>query len=70
MEQINNKMKFDPKCICRLINFEEICNYVRFQYDIIENFGRYPERNGLLRRETTPEEAKWLKSKESKFDFR
>lgn len=32
----------------------------RSNYDIIERFGRFPDRNGILRRETTPEEASYL----------
>jgi uncharacterized protein (DUF924 family) len=28
--------------------------------EIIEKFGRYPHRNACLKRESTPEEAKWL----------
>ena len=32
---------------------------------IIEQFGRYPYRNAVLGRETTPEEATWLESGES-----
>ena len=69
-ERINTKMKSDPKCFSRCVNFEEGCNYVRHQHDIIEWFGRYPSRNGLLDRESTPEEVAWLKSRESRFDFR
>ncbi len=29
-------------------------------YDIIERFGRFPHRNAILGRETTPEEAEFL----------
>ena len=49
---------------------DEFCNYVRHQHDIIQRFGRYPARNQVLGRESTAEEVAWLKSGESRFDFR
>jgi uncharacterized protein (DUF924 family) len=34
---------------------------------IIERFGRYPHRNGILGRESTPEEIEFLKQPGSSF---
>ncbi|KAI9888636.1 MAG: hypothetical protein M1814_006576 [Vezdaea aestivalis] len=34
--------------------------YEKKHRDIIEKFGRYPYRNSVLGRDTTPEETKWL----------
>ena len=36
--------------------------YARIHFDIIEKFGRFPHRNALLGRETTPEEQAFLDS--------
>ena len=70
VERINNKMKADPKCFSRCVNMEEFCFYVQHQHNIIQQFGRYPARNQVLGRESTAEELAWLKSGESRFDFR
>jgi uncharacterized protein (DUF924 family) len=39
--------------------------YARLHCDIIAKFGRFPHRNQALGRESTPEEADWLKDGES-----
>jgi uncharacterized protein (DUF924 family) len=31
------------------------------RYDVIKKFGRFPQRNAVLGRESTPEEIEWLK---------
>jgi uncharacterized protein (DUF924 family) len=36
--------------------------YARKHYDVIARFGRFPHRNETLDRETTPEEAEFLKA--------
>ena len=40
----------------------ETTRYARTHRDIIDRFGRFPHRNRLLGRESTPEEAQWLAS--------
>jgi uncharacterized protein (DUF924 family) len=35
--------------------------------EIVERFGRFPHRNGILGRQTTPEEAAFLKTEGSSF---
>lgn len=35
-------------------------DYAKQHADVIERFGRFPHRNEMLGRESTPEEAKWL----------
>ncbi len=37
-------------------------DYARQHRDIVERFGRFPHRNRVLGRETTPEEAEFLKT--------
>ncbi len=44
----------------------EVVEYAHHHRDIIRRFGRFPHRNALLGRETTPEEARFLKES----DFR
>ncbi len=41
--------------------------YARRHYAIIERFGRYPHRNKILGRESTPEEVEFLKQPGSSF---
>jgi uncharacterized protein (DUF924 family) len=35
--------------------------------EIVERFGRFPHRNAILGRETTPEEAEFLEGPNSSF---
>jgi uncharacterized protein (DUF924 family) len=37
-------------------------NYARQHFDVIERFGRFPHRNRVLGRESTPEENEFLKT--------
>ncbi|MGH6954453.1 MAG: DUF924 family protein [Alphaproteobacteria bacterium] len=41
--------------------------YARRHCEIIERFGRFPHRNAVLGRETTPAEAEFLKEKDASF---
>eukprot|EP00455_Lapot_gusevi_P046327 TRINITY_DN607_c0_g1_i5.p1 TRINITY_DN607_c0_g1~~TRINITY_DN607_c0_g1_i5.p1 ORF type:complete len:203 (+),score=45.59 TRINITY_DN607_c0_g1_i5:79-687(+) len=45
--------------------YKQLCvnmlKYARDHHDIIERFGRFPHRNVILGRETTPEEQEFLK---------
>lgn len=38
----------------------EMLHFARHHHDVIARFGRFPHRNGILGRETTPEEARFL----------
>eukprot|EP01031_Cornospumella_fuschlensis_P028404 gene28404-34291_t len=42
--------------------FKNIKGFPMEHYDVIKRFGRYPHRNELLNRESTPEELQWLES--------
>lgn len=44
-----------------------MCTYNQQHLDIIEQFGRYPHRNELLGRTTTPKEAAFLKQTKYRF---
>jgi uncharacterized protein (DUF924 family) len=40
--------------------FETIAQFAELHHDIVERFGRFPHRNGLLNRDNTPEEDEYL----------
>jgi uncharacterized protein (DUF924 family) len=42
----------------------ETTTWARHHHDIVARFGRFPHRNAILGRETTPEEAKFLEESE------
>ncbi|KAJ1944416.1 hypothetical protein GGF37_002203 [Kickxella alabastrina] len=41
---------------------DDFGSYAEMHRDVIREFGRFPSRNKALGRETTPEEAEWLKT--------
>jgi uncharacterized protein (DUF924 family) len=45
----------------------EVVRYAERHRDIVQRFGRFPHRNAMLGRETTPEEAEFLKTPGSSF---
>jgi uncharacterized protein (DUF924 family) len=45
----------------------DVTSYAAGHREIVERFGRFPHRNGILGRETTPEEAAFLKTEGSSF---
>lgn len=48
-------------------NGPDVAEYAEGHRDIVERFGRFPQRNEILGRETTPEEAEFLKQPGSSF---
>ena len=46
---------------------EEVLDFARRHKDIIDRFDRFPHRNELLGRKTTPEESEFLKEEGSSF---
>ena len=42
----------------------EVMKWARHHHDIVARFGRFPHRNAILGRETTPEEARFLEESE------
>jgi uncharacterized protein (DUF924 family) len=48
-------------------DYESFCDYCQRHRDIIERFGRFPHRNAILGRVSTPEETKFLKQPGSAF---
>lgn len=48
-------------------SFDTSVKYARMHMAIIERFGRFPHRNAILGRTTTPEEADFLKEPHSSF---
>ncbi len=46
---------------------EDLLGYAVRHLEIIERFGRFPHRNEILGRATTPEEAEFLRSPDSSF---
>jgi uncharacterized protein (DUF924 family) len=64
----------DQEAFCRLAatmtghpEHEELTRYAERHREIIARFGRFPHRNAILGRETTPEEAAFLKEPDSSF---
>jgi len=47
--------------------FEEYLNFAQRHRDVIARFGRFPHRNEILRRESTPEELAFLAQPSSSF---
>lgn len=47
--------------------YEYTLDYAKKHHDIIARFGRFPHRNAILKRASTPEEAKFLKTSGSGF---
>jgi len=48
-------------------DYESFLDYARRHRDVIERFGRFPHRNAILGRESTPEEKKFLDEPGSAF---
>ena len=46
---------------------EDLLGYAVRHLEIVEQFGRFPHRNEILGRSTTPEEARFLKGPDSSF---
>lgn len=42
-------------------------DYAKKHYEVIRRFGRFPHRNAILGRESTPEEIEFLKQPGSSF---
>jgi len=54
-----------PPPLAKMISDSYI--YAQKHYAIVKKFGRYPHRNRILGRESTPEEARFLTEPRSKF---
>ncbi len=48
--------------LCRALGNEDNHKYAEIHADVIRRFGRFPHRNDVLGRETTPEEKAFLES--------
>jgi uncharacterized protein (DUF924 family) len=47
--------------------FDGVCRYAEQHRDIVGQFGRFPHRNAVLRRESTPDERAWLAAGGTRF---
>jgi uncharacterized protein (DUF924 family) len=47
--------------------FEMALDYARRHRDVVERFGRFPHRNAILGRRSTPEELEFLERPDSRF---
>ncbi|MGB3200843.1 MAG: DUF924 family protein [Nodosilinea sp.] len=61
VELVRSLHAADPK------KFESTLDYALRHRDVIQRFGRFPHRNEVLGRETTPEEAAFLQQPGSRF---
>ncbi|MEM5583548.1 DUF924 family protein [Roseibium sp. AS2] len=48
--------------LCRVLGDTNLYHYALIHMDVIRRFGRFPHRNAVLGRQTTPEEAAFLES--------
>ena len=48
-------------------SFQEFHKYAKMHLDVIKEFGRFPHRNAILNRKSTPEEEAFLKKSGSSF---
>jgi uncharacterized protein (DUF924 family) len=48
-------------------DLDDVLDYAQRHYAVIDRFGRFPHRNEILGRSTTPEEAEFLKQPGSRF---
>lgn len=48
--------------LCRTLGDKEFYHYALIHMDVIRRFGRFPHRNKILGRQSTPEEISYLKS--------
>ena len=53
--------------LCEALNWEDNAEYARRHRDIVKRFGRFPHRNQILGRETSEEEAAFLREPMSSF---
>lgn len=58
--ELFSTLKDEPECASGV-------DYAHRHFKVIERFGRFPHRNEILGRETTPEEAEFLKQPGSSF---
>lgn len=68
-EQIDDQMK--SVALCEAIDdHEQKAEWIEFAVlhrDIVAKFGRFPHRNAILDRDSTPEETAWLESSDQRF---
>ncbi len=48
--------------LCRVLGDTELYHYALIHLDVIRRFGRFPHRNAVLGRQSTPEEVAYLES--------
>ncbi|MBD2015052.1 DUF924 domain-containing protein [Microcoleus sp. FACHB-53] len=58
--ELFSTLKDEPECVSSV-------DYAHRHFKVIERFGRFPHRNEILGRESTPEEAEFLKQPGSSF---
>ncbi|MEM9630123.1 MAG: DUF924 family protein [Pseudomonadota bacterium] len=48
--------------LCRVLGDKELYHYALIHMDVIRRFGRFPHRNKILGRDSTPEEIAYMKA--------
>lgn len=62
-KQLQDSIQADPQLVAPYGDFGRTCyDYAVRHREIIARFGRYPHRNAVLGRESTPEEVAYLDS--------
>ncbi len=56
----SREMQARSVALFRALGDAETLRYAELHRDIVERFGRFPHRNAILGRDSTPDEAAWL----------
>lgn len=65
IEKFNQLVKEAPPSMQKTL--QSYARYAKMHYDIVAKFGRFPHRNAILNRESTPEERQFLQGANSSF---
>jgi len=60
----SENMAHQERCVdlCRVLGDQELYHYALIHMDVIRRFGRFPHRNAVLGRQSTPEEEAYMES--------
>lgn len=67
MHSESKKVHVDALNLFESLDIEGNLKFEKIHKDIIDRFGRYPHRNKVLQRETTPEEIEYLTNNQESF---
>jgi uncharacterized protein (DUF924 family) len=62
MHSEDRAMQAESLRLCSGLGDDETLKYARHHRGVVERFGRFPHRNAILGRQSTPEEQEFLKT--------